>query len=89
MTVIPRFAVLLQSLNKPLPRRTELLIQISSWINSIHYSRCGRWYCLSADPAMDEYAGKASGYHGCMVVCMCRMYVCGLRMQRLFPFLEH
>lgn len=36
VTVIPRFAVLLQSLNKPLPKRTEFLIQLSSWIKSIN-----------------------------------------------------
>jgi type II secretory pathway component PulF len=34
--VIPRFATLLVSLHKPLPRRTELLIGFSNWLNSLH-----------------------------------------------------
>jgi type II secretory pathway component PulF len=34
--VIPRFAILLRSLNKPLPWRTEAVIGMSSWLTSIH-----------------------------------------------------
>ena len=33
--VIPRFAVLLRSLHKPLPARTEAVIALSSWLTSI------------------------------------------------------
>lgn len=33
--VIPRFAVLLHSLNKPLPMRTQVVIGISNWLTSI------------------------------------------------------
>lgn len=36
IAVIPRFATLLYSLRKPLPRRTELLIGLSEWVNHLH-----------------------------------------------------